>query len=193
DFVGHGPFVEAMDVSDWEGRVQQPSNPPVRLKVFAGLRAAVNDVLALGTTGKLAVISDVVRDEQYEEYKVYAAIVHEADIVQGGYGTATCRFVISAQPSTQTGSEVQPAVAVVPLSTKFLVLNGTSLKVFRPSNGEDNTLTLLEMISIDFRVDWPPRFATRCPMRPLCVSPIGIGALDAFNCLMACGESRVVM
>ncbi|GMT29513.1 hypothetical protein PFISCL1PPCAC_20810, partial [Pristionchus fissidentatus] len=123
----HGPFIESIDVSEWEAHNHRPTEPPIRVKPFAG--AYVDTVLPLGATGHVVAISNIHQEKPGEDYKVYATLVHAAHLAIGGYSFRRLRFVINTQPSTEK-KPLQPIVNVVPQSNKLLVLTGNSLKVF---------------------------------------------------------------
>ncbi|GMT30847.1 hypothetical protein PFISCL1PPCAC_22144, partial [Pristionchus fissidentatus] len=68
----HGPFLDSHNLMKWERKKCDPTEPPVRVKVFQN--TSIDTVLPLGATGHAIAVCSVTRDEMCEEYKVYATL-----------------------------------------------------------------------------------------------------------------------
>ncbi|GMT29587.1 hypothetical protein PFISCL1PPCAC_20884, partial [Pristionchus fissidentatus] len=165
----HGPFLESINVSEWEEERSESTKTPLRVKVFPN--ACIDTVLPLGTTGHVIAISDTHQGQLGEDYKVYAAVVHAAHLAIGGYAFPRLRFVITTQSSTEL--PCQPTVNIVPQSNKLLVLTENSLKVFDvifdPSE-EHTVFELPEVENFELRTELGAEFGNAV-IRPLFVSP----------------------
>ncbi|GMT29501.1 hypothetical protein PFISCL1PPCAC_20798, partial [Pristionchus fissidentatus] len=95
----HGPFLESLNVPAWEQKESNPLDTPVRVKVYPNV--CIDTVIPLGTTDHVIAISEIHQEKLGEDYKVYANLVHAADLAGGGYGLTRCRIVILTQPSTE--------------------------------------------------------------------------------------------
>ncbi|GMT30848.1 hypothetical protein PFISCL1PPCAC_22145, partial [Pristionchus fissidentatus] len=165
----HGPFLDSHNLAKWERKKSKPTEPPVRVKVFENM--CVDTVLPLGTSGHAVAVSKFVHDVASKQYKVYATLVHSADLAGGGYVNPKIRFVINSQPLTET--PCQPSVNIVPESSKLLVLTGDSLKVFEVvTDSEGNCTGWSEVESIDVRSDLKRFYQPSGAILPLFLCPL---------------------
>ncbi|GMT30857.1 hypothetical protein PFISCL1PPCAC_22154, partial [Pristionchus fissidentatus] len=165
----HGPFLDSYNLAKWERKKSKPTETPVRVNVFEDVR--IDTVLPLGTSGHAIAVSSVARDETSKQYKVYATLVHSADLAKGGYVSAALRFVICSQPLTET--PCQPIVNIVPESSKLLVLTRSSLRVFElECDSEEKCTGWSEVEWLDIRDELGPKFRDSKSIRPLFISPI---------------------
>ncbi|GMT00894.1 hypothetical protein PENTCL1PPCAC_23068, partial [Pristionchus entomophagus] len=182
----HGPFLESINVSEWEQQTVDQKKQPTRIKIFSDLAAHIELVLPLGSTGHFVAISNILKDKVNEEYRVYATLVHLSDLVDGGYAPLRSRFVISSQP--WSGHPCPPKVAISAETNRLLVLTGRSLRVYEYIEDEDSTaFAFSETFSLSF--DTMPQLSK--VMQPLFICPsddLHFMMLDESNHVVIAGQ-----